>query len=34
MDIDEINEHIRKIKCEETTRQSLNKLASLSTVRD
>lgn len=34
MDIDEINEHIRKLKCEETSWQSVNKLAALCTVRD
>ena len=34
MDIDEINEHIRKLKCEETNWQSVNKLAALCTVRD
>ena len=34
MDIDEINEHIRKLKCEETSWQSVNKLAALGTVRD
>ena len=34
MDIDEINEHIRKLKCEETSWQSVNKLAGLGTVRD
>ena len=34
MDIDEINEHIRKLKCEETCWQSVNKLAALCTVRD
>ena len=33
MDIDEINEHIRKLKCEETSWQSVNKLAALCTVR-
>ena len=34
MDIDEINKHIRKLKCEETSWQSVNKLAALCTVRD
>ena len=34
MDIDEINEHIRKLKREETSWQSVNKLAALCTVRD
>lgn len=34
MDIDEIKEHIRKLKCEETSWQSVNKLAALCTVRD
>ena len=34
MDIDEINEHIRKLKCEETSWQSVNRLAALCTVRD
>lgn len=34
MDIDEINEHIRKLKCEETSWQSVNKLAALCTVRN
>ena len=34
MDIVEINEHIRKLKCEETNWQSVEKLAALCTVRD
>ena len=34
MDIDEINEHIRKLKCEGTSWQSVEKLAALCTVRD
>lgn len=34
VDIDEINKHIRKLKCEETSWQSVNKLAALCTVRD
>ena len=34
MDIVEINEHIRKLKCEETDWQSVEKLAALCTVRD
>nr|DAV61220.1 MAG TPA: hypothetical protein [Caudoviricetes sp.] len=34
MDIVEINEHIRKLKCEETNWQSVEKLAALCTVRN
>lgn len=34
MDIKEINEHIRKLKCEETSWQSVEKLAALCTVRN
>lgn len=34
MDIQEIQEHIRKLKCEETSWQSVEKLAALCTVRD
>lgn len=34
MDIKEIQEHIRKLKCEETSWQSVEKLAALCTVRD
>lgn len=34
MDIDEINEHIRKLKVEETSWQSVEKLAALCTVRN
>ena len=34
MDIDEIKEHIRKLKCEDTSWQSGTKLAALCTVRD
>ena len=34
MDIVEINEHIRKLKCEETDWQSVEKLAALCTVRN
>ena len=34
MDIVEINEHIRKLKCEETNWQSVEKLSALCTVRD
>ncbi len=34
MDIEEINEHIRKLKCEETSWQSVEKLAALCTVRN
>lgn len=34
MDIDEINEHIRKLKCEGTSWQSVEKLAVLCTVRN
>ena len=34
MDIVEINEHIRKLKCEETNWQSVEKLAALCIVRD
>lgn len=34
MDIVEINEHIRKLKCEETNWQSVEKLAALCAVRN
>ena len=34
MDIEEINEHIRKLKCEETDWSSVEKLAALCTVRN
>lgn len=34
MDIDEINQHIHKLKCGETDWQSVEKLAALCTVRD
>lgn len=34
MDIKEIQEHIRKLKCEETSWQSVEKLAALCTVRN
>lgn len=34
MDIDEINQHIHKLKCGATDWQSVNKLAALCTVRD
>ena len=34
MDIVEINEHIRKLKCEETNWQSVEKIAALCTVRN
>lgn len=34
MDIVEINEHIRKLKCEETNWQSVERLAALCTVRN
>lgn len=34
MDIVEINEHIRKLKCEETNWQNVEKLAALCTVRN
>ncbi len=34
MDIDEINEHIRKLKTAETSWQSVEKLAALCTVRN